>query len=564
MEPAPNQTPLLIRLSDWFFPTPFDEGPEQMRRGRMLLAFHALGALNLLWTAFYQLAFGWKQFGLVALALLPILFLIPAAIKFGTPIRIVASIGVFIFFAVTVGLTLATAGEWPGGLYFLVLVPAVAVLLIDRRAGIRWGLVTLATIVFARWAAEAGAPLAPISIPPEELHKAQYRIASLLTLAILAMAYFYSSLNDRTITALNGALEKFQRGERRFRAIAEHAYDLISELDETGRVTYASPGFEEALGWIPDDVPGHNLFDRVHPDDLPRARMYWEELLEKSAVKQDAIRYESTNRGWRWLEISMRCYETTGMGRRVVAVVRDATERLEQEKLIRQQQNLVIAGTMATGIGHQLSNPINSILASAQYGNLFKWNPNFGDIAGESLDSIEDEAKNCGRILRSLRSFARQERSERWVESIDLVIRRAASAVETQDETVRDCIALVPCRETAPVLMGPIEIEQAFINLLRNALEAKATVVSATTELCDEQTVAITIRDNGRGMANDVRDRAFGSFYTTHPETGSGLGLTIAREIIIDHGGQLTLRETSSEGSVFRIELPLAESEAEA
>jgi PAS domain S-box-containing protein len=377
------------------------------------------------------------------------------------------------------------------------------------------------------------------------------------------MAYFYSSLHDRAQRALVESAREHQRGENRFRAIAEHAYDLIAELDENARITYASPGFEAVLGWDPNEMEGHCIVERIHPDDLPRARAYWEELLEKSFVKQDAIRYESVGRGWRSLEISMRCYEVTEIGRRVVAVVRDATERIEREKLIRHRENLAMMGSIATGVGQQLSNPISSILASAQYGNLFKWNPNFGDIAGDSLDSIAEEARNSERILRALVSFAKKEPSARWVENVELVIRRAVAAIESQRVKLDAEIVLTPCRESTRVVMGPIEIEQAIINVIRNALEAQATVVRVSSEIRDPATVCIVVADNGSGLTGEDRERAFEPFYTSNPDSGSGLGLSIAQEILESHGGRLTLVETGGEGSVFEIELPLAKIEAE-
>jgi len=399
----------------------------------------------------------------------------------------------------------------------------------------------------------------PIPLRPEEIDAARLRIAAMLSLAVLAMACFYSSLHDRAQRDLAETAREHERGEKRFRAIAENAYDLIGELDETGRITYASPGFEELMGWSPSELEGLEIVDRIHPDDRERARDYWRELLEKSFVKQDAIRYESVGRGWRWLEVSLKCYEATEVGRRVVAVVRDATDRLEREKLIRHQQDLVTMGTMATGVAQQLANPISSILASAQYGNMFKWNPNFGDIAGESLDSIEEEARNSQRILRALTSFAKQEPSARWVDNLELVIRRAISAIESQRPSQGAEIVLRPCREALPVEMGPIEIEQAIINVIRNALEADATVVHVESEICEQgRTVRVRVRDDGSGFTDETRERAFEPFYTSHPDSGSGLGLNLARRILDDHGGRLTLVETSHEGSVFEIELPLA------
>jgi len=107
--------------------------------------------------------------------------------------------------------------------------------------------------------------------------------------------------------------------------------------------------------------------------------------------------------------------------------------------------------------------------------------------------------------------------------------------------------------------VDPQLLEQALINLLRNAADAVADVgepqIGLSCQVCEARTV-ITISDNGRGLPDDKRDQVFVPFFTTKPG-GSGIGLSIARQVALAHGGQLDVSDNTPRGSVFTVILPL-------
>ncbi len=559
MNAAHALTSLATNVSDWFIGR--KSGPhaeELVRRGRLLLVLVALSAFTLAWTAAYQISFGSQFAGKACLASIPFALLPAIALRVGVPIPFITTLAVIILYSIAFSITLATGGRWPAGLFFLVLVPVEAVVLVGRRAGLAWSAIVIASLLFAAWTT-SGPGFSPLlAVSDAESIAASYRIACLVTVAVFSTAYFYSSLYERTNSALRDSVAEHQQGERRFRALADNAYDLISELDESGRLTYASPGYEEAVGRTPEELVGRNVFDTIHPDDLDRCRAVWARLLEKGSAQDEAIRFQLVNRGLRFFDVSLRSYLTAEGTLRVVAVTRDVTQRLERDRLIRHQQNLVTMGTMAAGTAHQLSNPVGSILSAAQYAKQFSWRSDFGSIASECFDGIEEDARRCALILKSMLAFAREERAERWVEKLDLVIYRAITAMRTHGE--RPPIEIVPhlCREQPRGLMSPIEIEQVLINLMRNATQANASRIVVESRIRSGERVEITVVDDGTGIAPDVQASVFAPFFTTRPESGSGLGLSIAREILLDHGGTLELVRSDRDGTTFRIELPLA------
>ncbi len=549
--------PQLLKISDWFLGSRSGPDAEDLvRRGRLLLVLIALSVFILAWTGAYQLQLGSEFAGRTCLVAIP-LALIPAlALRLGAPIAFITHLSVAILYGITLAITLTTGGRWPAGLFFLVLVPVEALLIVGRRGGLVWSGVVLASLPLAAWYTSLPGYAPLFALSDLETQAAAYRTAALVTIAVFATGFFYASLHERANRALRASVASHQQGERRFRALVENAYDLITELDEQGRITFASPGYEESIGLSPVALIGRSALETIHPEDRARMQAAWAVMLQKGAVQQEAVRYVAVDRGVRFFDVSLRSYRTMEEGLRVVAVSREVTERLERERLIRHQQNLVTMGTMAAGTAHQLSNPIGSILSAAQYAKQFSWRSDFGTIAGECLDGIEEDARRASLILKSMLSFAREEPAERWVEQLDLVIYRALTAVRAQSERAGTVIEVRPCREQPRTRMSPIEIEQVLINLLRNAIEAHARRIVVDTRVLPGDRVELTIADDGAGIPDEVRASLFDPFVTTRPGAASGLGLSVAREIVVDHGGSIELVRSGDEGTVFRIELP--------
>ena len=190
MSVSVDQSPVLMRVCDWFFPTESIVDERLEWRGRMLLAIHAIGAVVLVWTSTYQIAFGWRPLGLASLGFLPLMCILPIAMKLGAPIRILTSAGVVLFYGLTIGITISTAGQWPGGPLFLILTPAAAVLLVGRRAGLVWSVVTIASLVSIRSFGGPDIDLSPIPLAPSEIEAARFRLYGVVSTVVFAMAYF--------------------------------------------------------------------------------------------------------------------------------------------------------------------------------------------------------------------------------------------------------------------------------------------------------------------------------------------------------------------------------------
>ncbi len=235
-------------------------------------------------------------------------------------------------------------------------------------------------------------------------------------------------------------------------------------------------------------------------------------------------------------------------------------ERLELEMLER-KRNLAAVGTLAASMAHQINNPVGSILAAAQYAKLMKNDPEHESVAHDAFDLIESEAQRCGRIVHSLLRVSRGDPSQKWEEDLNPIVQNAVNAALPYARERSGRLDVELASGSVPLLVNPIEMEQAIVNLVRNGVEAcdaEARILVRTVTASDH--VRIEVTDNGRGLSDNEREHVFDPFYTMrHAEGGSGLGLSVVKRVVEDHGGSVRAHaRPDGDGMTFEIELPLS------
>jgi signal transduction histidine kinase/ActR/RegA family two-component response regulator len=255
-------------------------------------------------------------------------------------------------------------------------------------------------------------------------------------------------------------------------------------------------------------------------------------------------------------------------GRRLgrVEIYRDLTaQRVFQAKLL-QTEKLAALGQMVTGIAHELSNPLTSILGYSQRLLVRK------DLAGrtEEARQIYEEAERAGTILRQLLLSAREARPERNRVALNQVIMRAMELQRfgSAAEKIRIELDLDP---TLPFVTGDAgQLQQVLMNLIGNARQAivqagRAGTIRLRTARDGERRMILQVSDDGPGIPQAILARIFDPFFTTKPAgVGTGLGLAIVLSVVREHGGQVSVSSPPDGGSVFSVELPVeAESSLE-
>jgi two-component system, NtrC family, C4-dicarboxylate transport sensor histidine kinase DctB len=235
--------------------------------------------------------------------------------------------------------------------------------------------------------------------------------------------------------------------------------------------------------------------------------------------------------------------------------------RSTQDELV-QAGKLAMLGQMAAGVTHELNQPLAAIRAFADNARIFLERGQSGQ-ASANLSHIGDASARMGAIIGQLKGFARRSDS---VATVDIAQSIRASAFLLQSEFRRidaelDLAAAGQDACTVLVTGDAVRIEQVFINLLRNALDAVETANVRRVSVALEQHggfAVVSFADSGPGIPCDVAAHLFEPFFTTKPSgKGLGLGLAISSSIVQAMNGQLTGSNCAGGGALFEVRLPL-------
>ncbi len=379
------------------------------------------------------------------------------------------------------------------------------------------------------------------------------------------------------------------RAKANYQNLVDQSLQGIAVVRER-RIAYANRALAELFGADLDRFVGAHVNEMlvyVHPDDRERvvAALNVPARRDQAALEMRILRADGA---LRWVQIRWSDAVSEGLTARQIAYVDitaqkelDARRLREQELLeariaertreleasqqtLRAQERLAAVGTLAAGVAHQINNPIGAILAAADFALVTRGDADHERTADSALEEIKAQAVRCGRIIRSILQFSRAEPVQKWSGDVGSVLRTAVDATHRLAREHGAQVVLEIQREVggALLLMSPIELEQVFVNLILNAIQAQpsgARVRIAARHLGHE--IEILVEDDGPGIPPADRDRIFDPFFTTRLKGGgTGLGLSVAHGIVEDHGGRMELLpapKQSGGGACFRVCLPI-------
>ncbi|MGO8735522.1 MAG: sensor histidine kinase [Terriglobia bacterium] len=220
---------------------------------------------------------------------------------------------------------------------------------------------------------------------------------------------------------------------------------------------------------------------------------------------------------------------------------------------MKRAERLYALGQLSAGLAHEIRNPLASIEGAAAVVQRERVSE---ERRREFLDIIQKESRRLNRLLTSFLSFARPTPPDLKTVEIDGLLDSVIVLAQHAGETRRRDLK----KDIQPGLWrlecDPEQLKQVLLNLVMNAIQATpqgGTVLLTARE--DGNKVTIDVHDQGCGISDDCLDRVFDPFFTTK-ETGTGLGLSLAHQIVSQHGGTLTVASNSPDGVTMRVSLP--------
>lgn len=245
----------------------------------------------------------------------------------------------------------------------------------------------------------------------------------------------------------------------------------------------------------------------------------------------------------------------------VIITFNDITTELKTQEELIQSAKLVSIGELAASIAHEINNPITGIIGYAELLTFYK------DLLPRKVldvvDKMQKESYRVKNITENLLKFSRKQQImdmsytdiSSTLQEVSFLISASFEENNIQFEiNIEPNLPLVYCNSGL--------IQQVVLNLLQNAFDAitsysKGNKIKLEAQKKDENYILITVSDNGPGITNEIKDKIFKPFFTTKSQgKGTGLGLSLVYRIIQMHNGSISF-DTSKDGTIFRIELPI-------
>ena len=325
----------------------------------------------------------------------------------------------------------------------------------------------------------------------------------------------------------------------RFREFLEYGTDLVTVVDDDGRVRYESPSVEEVLGYEQGSTVGRSPLGYVHPDDRERVtERFYRALNEPDATPTLEYRYRTADGDWVWLESRTRSLPADASVGHLLINSRDVSERKARERRLTDRNKRL--DRFASIVSHDLRNPLSVIRGSMEMARL--------KSDTEPLERGERAVDRIDQLVSELLTLARQGTGidEPTEFALGAVAREAWDTAESAD-------ARLVAGADARVRGDRGRLRQALENLFRNATEHAVPGGSEDPRTTDggedvPLTVVVTateegflVADDGPGIDPAHREEVFDPGFTTR-EDGTGYGLDIVREVVESHGWTVGLR----------------------
>ncbi|MGI9568577.1 MAG: PAS domain-containing sensor histidine kinase, partial [Desulfobulbia bacterium] len=374
------------------------------------------------------------------------------------------------------------------------------------------------------------------------------------------------------ITARKKLEERLEKSEKKYHAIFNNIPNPVFVLDkDTLEVLDCNDSVEVVYDSNKEHMTTLSFLDLFTEEDRDRIAVNLKSASFISQVKQ------RTNDG-KTLFVNIRISPSEYPGKKVLLVTTsDITKRLEAEQQLIQASKMATLGEMATGVAHELNQPLSVIKTASNFfiRKVRKKEPIKEEILETMAEEIDSHVDRASKIINHLREFGRKADLGLQSVQINQVIVKTFD-IFSQQLKVRGIDTIWSLQDDLPEIMSDADrLEQVFINLLINARDAIMDRLEKEDQLAfdkkiflrtrsEKNKVVIEVCDTGIGILPSVVDKIFEPFFTTKEVgKGTGLGLSISYGIIKDFGGKIRVVKNDPHGTCFVITFPIKLQKAE-
>jgi len=369
----------------------------------------------------------------------------------------------------------------------------------------------------------------------------------------------------RDITEHKKAEAALRESEERYRAlldlgerIGEAVVMLQDDERGIGRHVYVSEEWSRITGYSKEELMDISMADLIHPKDRQEAirrherRMRGEVLpglYELTILRKDGSEVP--------VEVTY-AYSSYKAQKVNVGYIRDISERKKMEEQLIVTGRLASIGELASGVAHELNNPLTSIIGFSE----LLLNKDIPDDVREDLKVIHREAQRTAQVVRNLLTFARKHETTKKPMDINQAIKSALD-LRAYEQKVHNIEVVTNFDASLPEITADIfRLQQVFVNIIINAeyfmvqAHGKGRLTVTTERKGD--VIRASFADDGPGIREEHLRHVFDPFFTTKEVgKGTGLGLSICHGIVTEHGGNIYVKSQLNRGATFIVDLPI-------
>ena len=360
-------------------------------------------------------------------------------------------------------------------------------------------------------------------------------------------------------------ITRLKQAEAKLNAIFNASVESIITTDIDGNIESVNAAVETIFGYKPEQLRGCNiskLMPSMHTKTMPDAVKCIRQIQEFEGIHKDGSVLP--------LELSIADFLIDD-ARYFAHIVRDVSLRKHREQQDKEHLNelahvtrLGLMGEMASGIAHEVNQPLAAISSYAQVSlNLINAeNPDLVKLS-EILFKTQQQALRAGRIIHRMREFVRSHAKHRSTADLNTLIHYAADLciAELKQNNIKLTFELE--NNLPPIYADHVQIEQVILNLIRNSVDALQNLpvkqqrqLTVQSRLTSDNGIEVRVKDNGPGLDEDQQQKVLTPFYTTKAD-GMGMGLSISRSLVEAHEGRLHFNSQPGKGSTFYFTLPI-------
>jgi PAS domain S-box-containing protein len=434
----------------------------------------------------------------------------------------------------------------------------------------------------------AAARFTPSMIAPDlshAVHVSPLGIAGISSVTLLVLGLVsISSLVDRRFSAQTTALEESELLHRELEKVVDElkqSEDRLRVLIETipalawtsladGSNDFVNRRWLEYTGISLGQMQGAGTTRPFHPEDIDKHLEKWRSALATGETFENEARVRRAADGeYRWFLIrSLPLRDERGNIVKWYGTMTDIEDRKRAEEALRKANadlahitRVMTMDEFAASIAHEVNQPLSAMVTNGEA--CLHWlagsAPNI-ERASEAVGRIVRDGKRAGEVVAQTRALCRKSSINRepldMNEAIEEILALAQGEVRTKRVRLRTDLAT----RLPPILGDRVQLQQVVLNLIINGIEAMSSVQDRPRELVirtqegEDDQVIVTVQDSGTGFDPKIAEHIFDAFYTTKDE-GMGMGLSISRSIVKDHGGRLWATTNDGPGATFQFTL---------